>query len=329
MQPVSRRLLLAGTGAGLALPWVRRARAATRISFRLDWTIYGSHAPFYLAQHEGMFTKAGLDVTIGEGQGSATVAKLVGQGGDPLGFVDFGSMIFAVAAGVPLIALQRVISNNMCIVSHADAPIRSPKELEGKVIAYAPSESTSQMTTALLRVNGVDPAKVSVLNPATGAKNALFLEKRVDAIPASLNVQPAQLEAQGAKIFDFLFSDFGVSLMNNGIVANADWAHGNPDAARAFLRVVAEAFAMAQADPERAIDAIIAEAPQQARNKEVLSRQLARTFPLLTTKATAGKPFGTMSDQDWKETQDLLHNYGGLSKEVPVDRLYTNDLLAA
>ncbi|MBV9784233.1 MAG: ABC transporter substrate-binding protein [Acidisphaera sp.] len=324
----SRRSLLIGATAALAAPSLR-ARAATRISFRLDWTVYGTHAPFYLAVQEKMFEKAGLEVTIGEGQGSATVAKLVGQGGDPLGFVDFGSMIFAVAAGVPLIALQRVIANNMCIVSHADAPIRSPKELEGKVIAYAPSESTSQMTVALLRQNGVDPQQVSVLNPATGAKNALFLQNRADAIPASLNVQPAQLEAQGAKIYDFLFSDFGVHLMNNGIVANADWAHANPDPARAFLQVTAEAFAAAKADPEHAIAAVIAQAPQQARYKEVLLRQLNFSFPLLGTKATEGKPFGTMAAEDWNETQGLLLKYAGLSKETPVERLYTNDLLSS
>ena len=324
MRDLTRRGL---TAAALCTPFIRAARAATPISFRLDWTIYGSHAPFFLAQQERMFEKAGLTVAIGEGQGSGTVARLVGQGGDQLGFVDFGSTIFAVAGGIRLIALQRVISNNMCMVSHSDAAIKTPKALEGHVIAYAPSESTGQMMPALLKANDVDPAKVSVLTPATAAKNALFLQRRADGIPVSLNVQPAQLEAQGATLDRFMFSDYGVPLMNNGIVGNADWVAGNGEAVRGFLRVVGEAFNTAKQDPARAIAATLKSLPEQARNKAVLERQLDLTFPLLETAATKGQPFGTMAAADWNETQSLLSQYGGLQKTTPIDQLYTNGLL--
>lgn len=328
MPSLTRRRLLSGAGGiALAMPALNSARAATPISFRLDWTIYGSHAPFFLAKEAGLFDKAGLAVTIGEGQGSATVARLLGQGNDPLGFVDFGSMMFAVAAGIKLVALQRIISNNMCMVSHAEEAIHDPMGLEGKVVAYAPSESTAQMMPALLKINHVDPAKINVLTPATAAKNALFLQRRADAIPVSLNVQPAQLEAQGAKLERFMFSDFGVKLMNNGIVGNADWVHAHRDAAKSFLHCVTQAFEMAQQDPAKAIDAIIREKPEQARNKPVFSRQLDLTFLLLSTEATKGKPFGEMADADWSAMQTLLSEYGGLSKKTPLNELYTNSLL--
>lgn len=322
---LSRRDLLA---APLALPFLtRRANAATRVPFRLDWTVYGSHAPFFLGVADKLFERAGLEVTVGEGQGSATIARLVGQGADVMGFVDFGSTALAVAGGIPLIAMARVLSDNMAMISHADAAVRTPKELEGKVAAYAPSESTAQMIPALLKQNDVDPAKVGVLNPATGAKNAMFLQHRADAIPVSLNVQPAQLEAQGAKLAMFRFSDFGVSLMNNGLVANRGWLAANGDAARAFVRVTGEAFAFTQADPARAIDAIVRILPEQARNRAVLARQLELTFPLLETAATKGKPFGWMNESDWAEMQALMVRYAGLSRMVPAAELWTNAYL--
>ena len=328
MRSLRRRTLIRSAGlVALSTPWIKPARAATSISFRLDWSIYGSHAPFFLGHQEKLFARAGLAVSIGQGQGSAMVARLVGQGRDPLGFVDFGSMIFAVAAGIPLIAVQRLISNNMCMISHADAPVRTPQQLAGKTVAYAPSESTAQMMPALLRQNHVDPKKVRVITPAATAKNALFLQRRADAIPGSLNVQPAQLEALGAKLSIFMFSDFGVRLMNNGIVANADWLKRNAEAAKTFLQVVTKAFVMAKADPARAVDAVVKQMPEQARNRSVLMRQLELTFPLLTTPATQGKPFGYMAASDWTTTQDLLSHYGGLSKTTPVHQLYTNNLL--
>lgn len=303
------------------------ARAQTKLNFRLDWTIYGTHAPFYLALDKGLYAKAGLDVKIEEGQGSATVAKLVAQGGDPAGFIDFGSAIRGVEQGMPLVSVMRVLSGVMVVISHADAPIKSPKELEGKIVAFAPSESTGQVFPALLNANGVDPAKVSILSPATGAKNAVFLQKRADAIPANVNVQVAQLEAQGAKLSYFKYSDFGVDMMNNGIVFNSDYAKKNPDAVRSFVRVTKEAFEMAKANPKAAIDALIKQLPQQERNRAVLMRQLELSMDSMETTNTRGKPLGVMDPRDWEATQNLLVKYAGLPRAVPVDTLYTNEYL--
>jgi len=328
MTSISRRRVLQG-GAALALstvyaPFIRKAHAATPISFRLDWTIYGTHAPFFLALEEKMFDKAGLNVSIGEGQASGTVAQLVGRGNDQIGFIDFASMIRACEQGVPVIAIQRCVSNLMCVISHADAPVKTPKDLEGKVIAFAASESTGQMIPALMTKAGADIKKVSILNPAVGAKNALFLQHRADAIPANVNVQVAELEAQGAKLYYFLYSDFGVELMSQGLAANVDWARQNSDAAKAFVRVSRDAHAMALADPAKAVDLLIKRLPDQARNRKALLRQMELSKDSYVTAATKGKPFGIMVDEDCNTTQDTLVKYGALPKATPIDKLYTN-----
>lgn len=329
MAKITRRSLLAGTtglvaGTMLSAPFVRRAHAATPISFRLDWTIYGTHAPFYLALEEGMFEKAGLDVSIGEGQGSGTVAQLVGRNNDQMAFIDFASMIRAIEQGVPVIGVQRLVASLMCVISHADAPIKSPKELEGKVIAFAASESTGQMIPALMTKAGADIKKVSILNPAVGAKNALFLQRRADAIPANINVQVGQLEAQGAELYFFRYSDFGVELLSQGLAANVGWLQENGDAAKAFVRVSRDAHAVALEDPEKAVDLLIKRLPDQARNKSVLLRQMELSKDAYTTSATKDKPFGYMAEEDWKLTQDTLVEYGGLPRATALDKLYTN-----
>lgn len=304
-----------------------QAQQPTSISFRLDWTIYGTHAPFYLALKEGLFAEAGLDVKIGEGQGSATVAKLVAQGDDQLGFVDFGSAARGVEQGLPIKAVMRVISDAACIISHADNAIKEPRGLENKVVAFAPSESTAQIFPALLAAQDVDPKSVSVLSPAFGAKNAMFLQKRADAIPGYYNVQVAQLEQSGAQVSYFLLSDFGLRQMNNGIVANADFLKDKPDAVRGFLKATAEAFEMTKANPDAAIDALIEALPQQERNRTALKRQLELSLDALTTANTQDKPFGFMDPRDWTDTQNLLVKYGGMPTASPVEAYYTNDFL--
>ncbi len=329
MTILNRRRVLHGlavstVSTALVAPALRRANAATPVSLRLDWTLYGTHAPFFLALEEKLFDKAGLAVTIGEGQGSGTVVQLVGRGNDQVGFIDFASMIRAVEQGVPVIAVQRVVANLMCVISHADAPIKTPNELEGKVIAFAASESTGQIIPALLAKAGADIKKVSILNPAVGAKSALFLQRRADAIPANVNVQVAELEAQGAKLHYFRYSDFGVELLSQGLACNMDWLKANGEAAKAFVRVSRDAHAAALADPEKAVDLLIRNRRDQARNKPALLRQMELSRDAYVTTATRDKPFGVMVDADWKATQDTLVQYGGLAKATPLDRLYTN-----
>ncbi|KAA0969039.1 ABC transporter substrate-binding protein [Aureimonas fodinaquatilis] len=313
--------------AATLLPASVQAQDKTDINFRLDWSIYGSHAPFYLALQKGMYSDAGLNVTIGEGQGSATVAQLIAQGQDQLGFVDFGTMARGVEQGMPVTAVMRVISDVMCIISHADAPITEPKGLEGKVVAFAPSESTALVFPALLASQEVDPASVSVLNPAFGAKNAMFLQKRADAIPGNYNVQVAQLEGQGAEVEYFRFADFGLRQMNNGIIVNNSFKDANPEALKAFLEVTAAAFEQATADPEVAVDALIEVLPEQRRNRDVLLRQLVLTADSYKTENTQDKPFGWMEAKDWEDTQHILTEYGGMPRSLPVEQFYTNDFL--
>jgi NitT/TauT family transport system substrate-binding protein len=303
------------------------ANAAEKVNLRLDWTIYGTHAPFFLAAEQGLYAKEGIEVSISEGQGVTMQMQIVAQGSDPIGFVDLPSTMRGIEQGMPLKAVAGIMNSIFVIISHADNPIRTPKDLPGKVIAMAPAESSAQLFPALLAAQGVEADKVSILNPAVGAKNALFLQGRADAIPAAMNVQVAQLEAQGSKIHYFKFGDYGAQVMNHGIVVNTNYLATKGDVVRSFLKATRTAFEMAQKDPAKAVDAIIKKMPEQARNRDVLIRQLVLSYDAMQTPNNAGKPFGWMSDKDWSSTAEILTKYGNLTRKLPLESYYTNDYL--
>ncbi len=321
-----RRAVVALVAAcALAMP-AGAEQAREKLGFRLDWTIYGTHAPFFLALERGYYAEEGIDLRISEGQGSATVAKLIAQGSDPLGFVDFGTMAKGVVQGLPLKAVLGINqSSPMIIISHADNPIRTPQDLVGKVIAMAPAESTAQVFPALLAAAGIEANKISVVNPAVGAKNALFLQRRADAMPGYVNVQVAQLEAQGARLVYMRYADFGVNTLSNGIVANTQFLAGNGALVRRFLRATARGWAEAQKDPAAAVEAVLKRYSHLRDQKSVLLRQLELSFPTLQTPNTRAKPFGWMSVEDWRQTQQILLKYAGLEKEVPPETYFTNE----
>lgn len=304
------------------------AIAGDTINFRMDWTIYGVHAPFFLALERGYYREQGLDVKILEGQGSATVAKLIAQGDSQFAFIDYATMAKGIGQGLPITGVFGITETGpWIIISHKSNPIRSPKELEGKTIAMAPAEATAQIFPALLAHSGVDPAKVTIVNPAVGAKATLFLEGRVDAITGSINTQLPQVEAQGAKVSYFSFADFGVNLMAHGITVSNAYLASNGEQVRKFLRATARGWQEAKKDPDAAVQAIFKSYPQYRDQEAVLRRELELSFPLMETSRTRGKPIGWMSKEDWQETLDILQKYAGMAERFPVERYFTNAYL--
>jgi len=301
------------------------AMAAEPLKFRLDWTIYGTHAFFFLALEEGLYAKQGLDVTLSEGQGGAVVTKLVAQNTDNLGFIDFATMLAGIEQGMPLKAVGGMMNSISVVITRPEDNIKKISDLEGKVVAVGPGESTAIFLRAALAANNVDPGKINMLSPAFGAKNALFMQRRADAIPGAINVQIAQIEAQGHKVSYFKFSDVGVAVMNNGIVANTNYLAAKPEAVKAFILATGQAVAIAKSDPDRAINAIIKRMPEQARNRDVLRRQLLLSFDAMSTPNNKDKPFGWMSEDDWAATQEVMVKYGGLSHKLDLSKVYTND----
>ena len=76
-------LLMLGAGA---------AHADDAVSFRLNWLIYGFHTPFYLGVEKGFYKQNGIDLTIGEGQGSGRAVQTVAAGSDTFGLADGSSI---------------------------------------------------------------------------------------------------------------------------------------------------------------------------------------------------------------------------------------------
>ncbi|ASC65474.1 ABC transporter substrate-binding protein [Achromobacter denitrificans] len=309
-------LMLAASAAG----------AQEKLSLRLDYSIYGTHAPLYYGVDKGLYKAEGIDLRIGEGSGSSNTAKLVAQNIDPIGFMDYGTMLKGVAAGMPLKAIFAVHQRSpMVIISHADAPVRSPKELEGKVLGMSASESTAQMFPVLAALNGVDQKKINVIAPAVGTKTALFLQRRADAITGVTYFHIPPLEAQGAKVHYFSYADFGVNALEGGLAANTQWLAANPETARRFVRATRKAYEAAQADPAASVDALVRQRPEQARNRELLLRQLQLSLQASGTPNTKGLPFGVSSEKDWQAMVDQFVQSNQIERPIPTGTLYTND----
>ena len=108
-----------------------------KLQFRLNWTLYGEHAPFFVAREKGFYKEEGLDVEILEGSGSTTVAQLVANMTNPIAYVDAATMMRGVGAGMPIKAVGVTLQQSpMSFIYRADAPRPTKiEEIKGSRIA--------------------------------------------------------------------------------------------------------------------------------------------------------------------------------------------------
>src|ERR1044072_7633095 len=112
-------------GAMLSLLATGTATAQDKVALRLNWLLYGFHTPFYLGLERGYYKSEGIDLTIGEGQGSVRAVQTVGAKGDMIGLADGGSVVAGVSKGAPVKAVMAVTNSSpYSLAVRADAGIK-------------------------------------------------------------------------------------------------------------------------------------------------------------------------------------------------------------
>jgi len=227
----------------------------------LDFAIQGQQSPFVLAAEGGHFARAGVNVQVDRGYGSADAIIKVASGAYDMAFADVGALIQfnGRQANVKLVDVLQIYDvAPMVILSLRQSNIRSPADLKGKRVA-APSGSASRtMFPVFARANGLDPASINWLDVTPQLREMLLVQRQADATTAFITDIPG-LERLGVGDNDvsiMRYSDFGVRLYGNCVVATPEFIANHADTLRKVINVVVQAWKLAISDPDLAIAAI-------------------------------------------------------------------------
>lgn len=170
-------IVLAGvSAAATAVPG--RVRSQSPPTLRVGATPFNTYAEAYYAQDLGIFKKAGLSVEISSFNNGPAIAAAVASGSLDIGISTPISLAQAVTRGVPFPivaggAMNTVKATAMMLLVGADAPLRTPKDFEGKTIALSALKTVSELGIDVwLARGGVDPTKVRIIEmplPEMGA----------------------------------------------------------------------------------------------------------------------------------------------------------------
>ena len=208
----------------------------------------------------------------------------------------------------------------------AASGIKSPKDLEGKTVAMVASSGQFQQWPAFVKGAGLDVSKINLVNLAPPSLGPALIDGKVDAIGGYVQSYVPIIEIRGkSPTRSFWFSDYGVNVVSNGIIAHDDLIKSDPEMLRAFVPASIKGFIYARQHPDEAAATVKKYSP--TIDPAIIKREFEVSWKTWVTPNTKGKPLGWGSDADWTSAISVLKQYGGVTAPLTTKELYTNDFV--
>jgi len=273
-------------------------------------------APFYVAQQEGFYADAGLEVTI-EHKQAPDVQRLVADGQAEFGVADATDVMIARTSGIPIRYVSTLYQGfPVALIGEAADVLSDPAGLAGMTIGTPGKFGSSwHALLALLDAGGIGEADVTIreypqFNQVDGLSNG-----DVDLITGFRNNEPLRLEGRGMDV-GLLTVDDVAPLPGPGVIVGDDLLADDPELVRAFVQATAAAQAAVIADPDLGFAAAEAAVPTIAEDPEVARAVLDATVELWEGEGFAD---GAIDEELWAAGYATMERLGFIDGSVPLE----------
>ena len=275
-------------------------------------------APFYVAQQEGFYADAGLEVTI-EHRQAPDVQRLVADGQAEFGVADATDVMIARTADFPIRYVSTLYQRfPVAIIGPTSGFPADPEGLAGRTIGTPGRFGSSwHALLALLDAGGLDESDVTIreypqFNQAEGLANG-----DVDLITGFRNNEPLRLEGLGVETA-LLTVDAVAPLPGPGVIVGDELLEAEPELVRAFIEATAAAQAAVIEDPDLGFAAAQAAVSTIAEAPEVARAVLDATIDLWRGD---GFGHGAIPMELWAEAFETMVRLGFIDGSVPVEEM--------
>lgn len=323
MRGLGRSLLTVGMAMMLTGP----ALASEKLNLVLNWTPGADHAPIFYALEQGRYAKAGIDLTVESGKGSAMSAQAVGAGASPIGIAEMGTAFVANSKGADLVAVMAIYANSPFVLYwKKSSGINGPKDFAGRTLGNPPADAARVMWPAFAKAVGLADGAVSFVNLAPQAKMPTLVAGRVDIISDFYNGHDVKLREVGNDLGFIRWSEVGINPYGNSFIVNRDYLKKKPEVVRNFVQVTQRAYADCVANQAPCIAALMKRA--SGLEERAMIDQWGRVKELMADPYTTGTALGGFEKGRMAATYDLVKTYFTLDKAFDPQTAYTNEFLS-
>ena len=282
-------------------------------------------APFYVAQQEGHFADAGLDVTI-EHRQAPDVQRLVASGEAEFGVADATDVMIARTSGLTIrYASTMYQAFPVALIGEAGTVPSDPADLAGLSIGTPGRFGSSwHALLALLAAGGLTEDDVTIreypqFNQVDGLVNG-----DVDLVTGFRNNDTLRAEDRGLAA-DMLTVDEIAPLPGPGVIVGDALLADDPELVRAFARAVAAAQADVIEDPDLGFAAAEEAVSTIAEDPEVARDVLEATVELWRGE---GFEAGRVSEELWATGYATMQELGFIDGSVPLEEMIASEVLS-
>ena len=299
-----------------------------KITIVLDWTPNTNHTGIFVAQANGYFEDAGLDVEIvqpPEGGAEALVASGKAQFG--VSFQDTIAPAFTGENAIPVTAVAAVIQHNTSgIISRKGEGMDTPKGLEGKKYATWDLDVEKETIRDVMKADGGNFDLVELIPSTVTDEVSALRSGSVDAIWifyawAGIACQTAGLETD---YFEFADINPVFDYYTPIIIGNNAWLEENSETSKAFIDALSKGYTFAVENPKEAADILMDAAPELRANSELV---YASQEYLASEYIADASKWGEFDPERWAAFYNWLNEKNLLEEKIDPDFGYTNDYL--
>jgi len=274
-----------------------------------------------VAQQDGYFERAGLDVTIEHADGGDLI-RLVADGQADFGVADATDVMVARTSGIPVQYVSTLYQLfPVAVIGPTGSVPTDPAALAGKRIGTpGPYGSSWVALLALLDAGGLTADDVKVREYPQYNQVDGLLNGDVDLITGFRNNEPLRLEAAGMQT-DQLTVDAIAPLPGPGLIVGDDLQAADPELVTAFASAIAQAQEAVIADPETGLQAALVEVPTIAEDVETARAVLLATVDLWAADVSPG--IGWIDPDLWATGYRTMVKLGFIDGSVPVEEMYS------
>jgi NitT/TauT family transport system substrate-binding protein len=300
---------------------------ATKLVVGLGYIPSIQFAPFYLAQTDGSYAAAGLDVEF-QNKIDPDLITLVGQGSIDVGIADGTSVIPAVSQAIPVRYVATIYGKFPSIVfAKASSGIKTAADLKGKKLGIPGKYGSSWiMLQALLSSVGLTPDDLTIVEYPDFGQGAAVASGAVDAATGFDNNEPIQLQLSGVPTTVLTVDDF-LALPGPGLISSVNTLAAKHDAIAAFVAVTLKAMQTIQATPSAGLGASIKVVPDLATAKDTQTAILAATIDAWSGRIQVAQGLGALDPESWTKSIGYMTDLKLVPNPITVDDVLQTGLL--
>jgi ABC-type nitrate/sulfonate/bicarbonate transport system substrate-binding protein len=307
------------------MPAPASAAAPTQVKLMLDWVPNVNHTGIYVAQANGYFQQANLQVDIvqpGEVYAEQAVAG---------GAVDFGisfqeQVTISRSQGVPLVSIAAIIQHNTSgFAALASKRIGSPADWNGLTYGSFGSPFEEPTLRSLMTCAGGDYSTLKIADIGFSDPLALLSQDKIDLAWIFYGAEGIASKQQGLNLDIVMmdqFFDCVPDYYTPVLIASQDTVTKKPQLVRAFVGAVSRGYRFAIQNPDQAAGILQRYAPES--DLALLQAQQVWLSPRYQADAAR---WGEQSLAIWRDYADWMITNSIIQGPFDAQAAFTNDFL--